>query len=123
MENVVRYRNDCDVKPYQWPENFNFEPPKIKRYLPDTTDEFPEHVDVLDHETARRFLAMFIYLNSNFGGSTELPLKSQYDNHKFVSHCTQGSILIFPPLWPWIHAGRKPVDTPKYLIGSYLHYV
>jgi hypothetical protein len=54
MENVVRYRNDCDVKPYQWPQKFNFEPPKIKRYLPDTTDEFPEHVDVLDYATARR---------------------------------------------------------------------
>jgi len=123
MENVVRYRNECDIKPYQWPEKFNFEPPKIKRYLPDTTDEFPEHVDVLDHETARRFLVMFIYLNNNVGGATELLLKSQYDNHKFVSHCTQGSILIFPPLWPWIHAGRKPIDEPKYIIGSYLHYV
>ena len=122
MENVVRYRNECDVKPYQWPEKFNFEPPKIKRYLSDTTDEFPEHVDVLDYETARRFLVMFIYLNSNFGGATELPLKSKYENHKFVSHCTQGSILIFPPLWPWIHAGRKPIDGPKYIIGSYLHY-
>ena len=123
MEYVEKYKEDCDIKSYQFPEKFGVEAFKIKRYLPDTTDEFPEHVDVLDYATARRFLVMFIYLNSNFGGATELPLKSQYDNHKFVSHCTQGSILIFPPLWPWIHAGRKPVTEPKYIIGSYLHYV
>ena len=31
MENVVRYKDECDIKSYQWPEKFNFEPPKIKR--------------------------------------------------------------------------------------------
>ena len=123
MKYVEKYKEDCDIKSFQFPKKFGVEPFKIKRYLPDTTDEFPEHVDVLDYATARRFLVMFIYLNNNVGGSTELPLKSQYDNHKFVSHCTQGSILIFPPLWPWIHAGRKPLNEPKYIIGSYLHYV
>ena len=123
MDYVEKYKDDCDIKSFQFPKKFGVEAFKIKRYLPNTTDEFPEHVDVFDYETARRFLVIFIYLNSNFGGATELPLKSQYDNHKFVSHCTQGSILMFPPLWPWIHAGRKPVDEPKYIIGSYLHYV
>ena len=23
---------------------------------------------------------------------------------------------------PWLHAGTKPVDKPKYIIGGYLHY-
>jgi hypothetical protein len=31
--------------------------------------------------------------------------------------------VLFPPLWPWIHSGAKPVDKPKYIIGTYLHYV
>jgi len=26
-------------------------------------------------------------------------------------------------MWPWLHAGTKPIDKPKYIIGSYLHYV
>jgi len=30
---------------------------------------------------------------------------------------------MFPPLWPWLHAGLKPIDKPKYMLGSYLHYV
>jgi hypothetical protein len=29
---------------------------------------------------------------------------------------------MFPPLWPWLHQGMKPIDKPKYMIGSYLHY-
>jgi len=29
---------------------------------------------------------------------------------------------MFPPLWPWVHAGMKPVEKPKYMIGSYLHF-
>ena len=31
-------------------------------------------------------------------------------------------LLMFPPLWPWLHAGNKPIDKPKYILGSYLHY-
>jgi len=26
-------------------------------------------------------------------------------------------------MWPWLHAGEPPIDKPKYIIGSYLHYV
>ena len=132
MENVIRYRNDCDVKPYQWPENFNFEPPKIKRYLPDTTDEFPEHVDVTGTDNLKRFLVLFVYLNNNDKGETIIHPNPQNSGAEFpcndvsdlyVSKCKQGSCLIFPPFWPWVHAGRPPIKGPKYIIGSYLHYV
>ena len=88
-----------------------------KRYLPDTTDEFPAHVDVRDYATARRFLVMFAYLTDNYAGQTELEVLAG------SSPCRRGSILLFPPLWPWIHAGKAPVKNPKYIIGSYLHYV
>jgi len=30
---------------------------------------------------------------------------------------------MFPPMWPWLHAGQKPINKPKYIVGSYLHYV
>ena len=30
---------------------------------------------------------------------------------------------MFPPLWPWVHAGMKPINKPKYMVGSYLHYI
>ena len=107
----------------QWPEKNGIEPPKIKRYLPDTSDEFPDHVDVLDYKTARRFLVMFIYLTDNERGATRIQMKDSRWRDLFISDCKQGSIVIFPPMWPWLHAGQKPVNNPKYIIGSYLHYV
>ena len=46
-----------------------------------------------------------------------------FPQHHFTSKSKQGNILIFPSLWPWSHSGNFPVDTPKYIVGSYLHYV
>ena len=117
MTQVEKYKNDINIKPYQWPEKFSIEPPKMKRYLPNTSDEFPSHVDVKDYNTAKRFLVAFLYLDDNVRGETRFPLQDTE-----VS-CTKGSLVIFPPLWPWIHSGAKPVDKPKYIIGTYLHYV
>ena len=117
MTQVEKYKNDINIKPYQWPEKFSIEPPKMKRYLPNTSDEFPSHVDVKDYNTAKRFLVAFLYLDDNVRGETRFPLQDTE-----VS-CTKGSLVLFPPLWPWIHSGAKPVDKPKYIIGTYLHYV
>ena len=120
-ESVERYKKDCLLKLFQFPEKFGLETFKIKRYLPDTTEEFPAHVDVFDYVTARRFLAMFIYLTDNYAGQTELEVLDGSSPYK--SPCKRGSILLFPPMWPWIHAGKVPVKSPKYIVGSYLHYV
>ena len=132
MENVERYIKDCHIQPFQFPEKFGFEAFKIKRYLPNTTDEFPKHVDVRDRDTARRFLVMFAYLTNNEAGQTQLKIKSDYRGTDYeeskrgsvvLSSCKQGSVLLFPPMWPWMHTGVAPVKTPKYIIGSYLWYV
>ena len=119
MENVERYKQDCNIQPFQFPDKFGIEPFRIKRYMPDTTDEFPAHVDVKDRPTARRFLVMFAYLTNNEAGQTEIDCM----NMNMTSSCKQGSILLFPPLWPWVHRGVAPAKNPKYILGSYLHYV
>ena len=132
MENVERYKKDCHIQPFQFPDKFGVEAFKIKRYLPNTTDEFPQHVDVRDRSTARRFLVMFAYLTNNEEGETEINVKSDYEGKDYElsrqgtiisSSCKQGSLLLFPPMWPWMHTGRAPAKTAKYIIGSYLHYV
>lgn len=118
MNCVEDYRKDCHIQSHHFPTAFGFEPPKIKRYLPDTTDEFPNHVDVLDYKTARRFLVAFIYLDDNDNGETIVNPKDDL----FVSSCNSGSVLLFPPFFTHPHTGKKPVDKPKYIAGSYLHY-
>ena len=47
--------------------------------------------------------------------------KNQMD--KIISKCKKGNVLVFPPMWTHPHSGEKPLNKPKYIIGSYLHYV
>ena len=118
---VAKYANDCNIRPQQWPKTHGWESIRIKRYLPNDVDQFDNHVDVMDYDTARRFLVFFIYLTNNDKGQTYIVPDRSGD--MFVSSCKKGSMIIFPPMWPWLHKGAKPIEIPKYIAGSYLHYV
>ena len=114
---VDKYREDCNVVVNQWPINWSYETIRMKRYSPNGNEFFSPHVDVTRYETAKRFLVFFLYLDNNSAGQTSFP---QLD---IGSNCVKGSLLMFPPMWPWLHAGEPPIDKQKYIIGSYLHYV
>jgi hypothetical protein len=94
---VEQYKIGSDIQPLQWPTNYEFEPPKMKRNLPGTTNEFPEHVTVRDLSTARRYLVMFLYLTDNENASTVVCPKGD----EFVSKCRRGWMILFPPMRPW----------------------
>jgi hypothetical protein len=111
------YSRDLDIKPMQWPEELAFEELRMKHYRPSSGDEFPDHVDVGDHASARRFLSALLYLNDvDESGETVFPLWGQQIQPRV------GSVLVFPPLWPWLHAGRCTIKEPKYILSTYLHY-
>lgn len=111
------YSRDLDITAQQWPAEMAFEELRMKRYWPSSGDEFPNHVDVGDHASARRFLAALLYLNDvDEGGETDFPLWGQQIRPQ------AGSVLVFPPLWPWLHAGRCTINQPKYILSTYLHY-
>ena len=114
-KNVDDYKSQFSA--HCFPKKYGFEPFKMKRYLPNGEDEFGWHVDVRSFKNIRRFLAMFIYLSDNEEGKTE------FDYHDVITDCTKGSMVIFPPMWPWLHRGTKPIKTPKYFMGGYLHYI
>ena len=121
---IMHYKIDCKIGHKIWPETYGYEAIRIKRYLANDYDRFDPHVDVIDHNSSRRFLSFFIYLNDvEEGGETEF-----IDTYKPGTHIPfqikpkRGRLLMFPPMWPWVHAGRKPVSGMKYLINSYCHY-
>jgi hypothetical protein len=117
FEYVGKYKED--VKP-MWPDKHGFEIPRIKRYLPNGTDEFRRHVDVNSYDNARRFLVFFLYLvDVEKGGETIVMPKG---GESVVSPCKKGSLIAFPPMWTHPHMGKAPIDVPKYIVGSYLHY-
>lgn len=117
FDQIHQYCVDCNVTDKMFPEQFAFEMFRMKRYLSNGLDEFNDHVDVGNYDTARRFLVFFLYLSDSEGGETEFP---QWD---ISVKPKKGRMLMFPPLWTHLHAGRKPINNPKYIIGSYLHYV
>ena len=113
---IVQYKKECNISEQMWPEKYGYETIRMKRYLANDYDRFDYHVDVMDYATARRFLAFFIYLNDvEEGGETEFLFGRVKPK--------MGRLVMFPPLWPWEHAGRKPVSGTKYFIHSYCHYV
>ena len=89
----------------------------MKKYEVNNRDEFKEHVDVMDYASAKRFLVFFLYLNENEGGLTS------FSEYGINVKPEAGRMLMFPPLWTHKHAGTMPLKEPKYIIGSYLHYV
>tara|TARA_B100001123_G_C15269415_1_gene1009713 strand:+ start:209 stop:778 length:570 start_codon:yes stop_codon:yes gene_type:complete len=114
---VEKYKKE--ISPI-WPTKYGFESPRMKKYLPNGTDEFRTHVDINDDKNSVRFLVFFVYLCDNEGGQTIInPIGGEEVN----SPCKKGSVLMFPPMWTHPHSGKKPIDKPKYIVGSYLHYV
>ena len=111
---LEQYKKDCAITKEMWPERYAFEQIRLKRYLPNDKDQFLPHTDAWDYESCKRFLVFFIYLDNNERGETAFPQLG------IGSPCTKGSLLMFPPLWPWLHAGAKPINKSKYIIGSYL---
>jgi len=114
---ISRYMEDCNITDKMFPQQYSYEMFRMKRYLPNDKDEFNDHVDVGNIDSARRFLVFFLYLDDNEGGHTDFPQMNISVPPK------AGRMLMFPPMWTHLHAGRKPIDKPKYIIGSYLHYV
>jgi hypothetical protein len=111
---VAQYKDMVGLSDFQFPFQFEMEAMKIKKY--DVKDQsFPPHIDVMNLEMSRRFLVMFIYLTDNKAGETIV--------QDVRSPCTKGTMILFPPMWPWVHSGEAPVEVPKYILGSYLQYV
>jgi hypothetical protein len=117
IDYIDKYMKDCNVTEMMFPQQYAFEQFRLKRYLPNDVDEFADHVDVGNYDSARRFLVFFLYLDDNKEGDTTFP------QWNIAVKPETGRMLMFPPMWTHLHAGKKPVEKPKYIIGSYLHYV
>ena len=113
---IDKYAEEFKIT-HNWPEKFGWEHIRMKKYEVNNRDEFKEHVDVMDYASAKRFLVFFLYLNDNDGGETSF---SEYD---IKVKPKAGRLLMFPQTWTYLHTGHKPINNPKYIIGSYLHYV
>jgi len=114
---VDLYMKDLDCA-QDFPAQFAFEEFRVKSYRNNDYDQFANHVDVQDYNSARRFLVLFLYCNTvTSGGETNFPNL----NHWVQPHA--GRILAFPATWQYRHAGLIPLSSNKIIVGSYLHYL
>lgn len=117
VDAVQLYMEDVSCAP-DFPAKYCFEQYRIKKYEQGSSDQFNDHVDVQDYSSARRFLSVMLYLNNvPVGGRTVLP-KLDYEIEPM-----EGRVAVFPANWMYRHAGRPTVESNKYIIGSYLHYL
>ncbi len=117
-EAIERYKEDNEIVSHQWPQEYTFEQIRMKRYQPGGEDRFDTHVDVTDHDSARRFLVVFFYLNDDFiGGETDFP------QLQIMAKPKPGRLIMFPPMWGWLHQAKPIIrGSPKYIVGTLLHY-
>ena len=62
---VVQYKKDIGLHSTQWPKDYGYEEFRMKRFLVSNgsteSEQFKEHTDVFNHDSARRFLIMMVY--------------------------------------------------------------
>ena len=104
------YKKDNKISDYVWPQTFQMEHTRFKRYMPNTEDRFDIHADATTKMTSSRFLVLFVYLSNNDSGHTSFPDRDIKVQPK------QGRLLMFPPNWCYPHVGEKVTDKPKYII-------
>ena len=113
------YRKEFKIIDVQFPKKYGLEELRIKKYLPNDSDEFSIHVDADDKESAKRMVSYLFYLNDvGVGGETVFGLREEW-----TIKPKQGNLLMFPPLWTHPHKGKKPISGPKYILTTYINYV
>ena len=119
-----QYKRDVQLHPTQWPDEYGWEELRMKRFLVSDgspeAEQFKNHVDVVTRDGAKRFLILMVYLNDDFdNGETEFPIFGDKVKPE------KGKILIFPPLWQYLHRGNPPTGNgyAKYFLMTYLNYI
>lgn len=104
---------------HQLSGNFLFEKTRIKRYLNTEKYFFKKHTDISSIKTAKRMLAIIIYLNTvDEGGETIIYL----DKQRVKVKPEKGKILIFPANFCYPHEGVSPISNNKYILVTFLKY-
>lgn len=114
-----QYWNDCGIKYEHVNPEHEWEQMRMKRYRAGTGEQFRPHTDAWDHNTSRRFLVFFWYLNDvALGGETEF-----YGLDKEIKVSPKaGRLIMFPATWQYLHAGLTPQSEDKYILGGYFHH-
>lgn len=116
---LAEYAKDCGCSE-TFPETRHLEQFRVKKYEPNSGDQFALHIDAASSESADRYAALLFYLNDDFeGGETEF----FFGDDKVVVKPKTGSVVVFPPMWMYPHAGLPVTgSSPKYILSTYARF-
>jgi prolyl 4-hydroxylase len=122
-----KYGDDLPFFNHWAPPVSGMEEFRVKYYNGGSGDRFDDHVDVGDITSCKRYLAMLFYLNDDFTGGETTFLDYNPDTHGeyqdlYDIQPKTGSVMVFPPMWMFPHAGRPVIDGTKYIMSTYLNY-
>ena len=117
-EVLKQYGEELNLDARHIPEKYGFEEFRIKRYDNNDVDTYEVHSDVINYNSARRFLGIIYYLNDvEEGGNTSFPkLEVDFKPKK-------GTALVFPAIWIYLYEEQIVISNPKFVLGTYLHYL
>lgn len=113
-DTAEEYFKELDL--YQFVEQTQFgmtEDIRIKKYTKNSGMGFDEHVDVVDFNSASRYLTGILYLNQNDGDTIFRGLSV---------NPVPGRLVMFPPMWMFPHKAKTPSDNDKYIMMTSLRY-
>jgi hypothetical protein len=114
---VGKYQAETPLKTF--PKEIGCEMYRISKYeVGEDGGHFDYHVDVVNHESARRFVGFVWFLNDvEQGGEYFFPHPNVRVKPK------KGRLLMFPSTWMYPYSVEKPVSNSSYVLTTYLHYM
>jgi prolyl 4-hydroxylase len=85
----------------------------IKRYRPNTNENFQPHFDSIGN-VSNRYLVFLWYLNDVAEGG-----ETRFVDLDVNVAPQAGRLLMFPPYWMYQHEGRPPLSGDKYILSTY----
>jgi hypothetical protein len=81
------------------------------------------HVEVEGTGSMMRAFVFILYLNDvSEGGETGFLFKEEGEDDFFKVKPKQGTLIIHPASWPYIHKGYMPKSSDKYILTTWLQY-
>lgn len=114
------YILDCGLYDCQVPVDWGIEGIRVKKYY-DSECDFKPHVDVLDHTSAKRYLAFLFYLNTVDDG-TGRTIFIDGGTEDFAIQPREGGVVVFPPTWEWPHYAEQ-CSQDKYIMSTYINFL
>ena len=118
LDLVDFYKDKCEFGVF--PDKFGYAEIKMKKYGLNHTVPSVWNTDVVDKESANRFLTIQVFLNDVEDGGQLAFLDKEKDLN---INARRGRIVVFPSMWLFPYKELPPISNSQYVLTTYCHYI